>query len=172
MKTVYLVRHGVTDWNQGKIVIGRKDIPLNEDGRAQARKLAEELSEINFDHCYVSPLARARETAEILRAGNEAGFEITVDERLVELFAGAVEGHKSSEWAKHDDGSRESDDDILARAKDFNDNVLETAPDGSVILIVSHSGLLKNLRHAMQCKEGPVDYSMWLGNCEYAKFLC
>ena len=171
MRTVYLVRHGVTDWNQGKIVIGRTDIPLNEDGRAQAQKLAEELADVKFDHCYVSPLSRAQETAKIVQAGNKAGFEMTTDARLVELFAGNYEGKLESEWQYKEDGSRETDMDILARAKDFCDNVLETAPDGSTILVVSHFDLLRNLQHCILCKDGPVDFSQGLGNCEYAKIL-
>ncbi len=171
MRTVYLARHGVTDWNVGKIVMGRTDVPLNAEGRAQARKLAEELADVKFDRCYSSPLSRASETAEIVKAANKAGFEITIDDRLVELYAGAIQGKAASDWDKYDDGSRESDMDILSRAKDFSDNVLEPMPDGSTILIVSHSGLLKNLRHALLCKEGQVDYAVWLGNCEYAKFL-
>ena len=170
MRTVYLARHGVTDWNVGKIVMGRTDIPLNAEGRAQAQKLAEELADVKFDYCFASPLSRAAETAEIVRAANAAGFEIVTDERLVELYAGAVQGKPASDWKKYDDGSRESDDDIYARAKDFCDKVLEPLPDGSTVLIVSHSGLLKNLRHCLLCAEGPVDYAVWLGNCEYTKF--
>jgi len=170
MRTVYLARHGVTDWNQGKIVMGQTDVPLNEEGREQARKLAEELADVKFDRCYSSPLSRANETAEIVKSLNKAGFEIVTDTRLIELFAGSIQGKAASDWVKYDDGTRESDMDILSRAKSFCDNELETAPDGSTILIVSHSGLLKNLRHCLLCKDGPVDYSVWLSNCEYVKF--
>ena len=170
MRTVYFLRHGATEWNLSRVVMGQLDVPLSEQGREQARKAAEELADVHFDICYASPLSRAKETAEIVRAGNKAGFELVLDKRLIELYAGAVQGKPADDWAKYDDGSRESDMDILARAKHFSDNVLETAPDGSVILIVSHSGLLKNLRHALLCKEGDVDYGTWLGNCEYVKF--
>lgn len=171
MRTVYFLRHGATEWNLSRIVMGQLDVPLSEEGRRQARKAAEELADVRFDVCYSSPLSRAKETAEIIRTGNKAGFELVVDKRLIELYAGAVQGKSADDWEKYDDGSRESNMDIFTRAKHFADNVLETAPDGSVILVVSHSGLLKNLRHALLCKEGQVDYAVWLGNCEYAKFL-
>lgn len=56
--TVVIIRHGQTDWNRRKRFQGRVDIPLNETGRDQARKLHEELAPYRFDLCFSSPLRR------------------------------------------------------------------------------------------------------------------
>ena len=66
--TILLVRHGETAWNREKIFRGVHDVPLNENGRAQARHLARALASRRVDVAYSSPLSRARETAEIALA--------------------------------------------------------------------------------------------------------
>ena len=63
---LYLVRHGITDWNARKKIQGQVDIPLNETGRDLARKTAEGLKDVPFDLCMTSPLCRAKETARII----------------------------------------------------------------------------------------------------------
>jgi len=64
---VYLVRHGETNWNlRGKIQGGGYDVPLNDNGREQARKSALALRDIPLDIVASSSLARAKETADIV----------------------------------------------------------------------------------------------------------
>jgi broad specificity phosphatase PhoE len=73
---IYYVRHGLTDWNVQHRLQGRHDVPLNREGRAQAVRCAEILCDLFArDGCaaqelaYVSsPLGRARETMELMRA--------------------------------------------------------------------------------------------------------
>ncbi|MEL6225865.1 MAG: histidine phosphatase family protein, partial [Pseudomonadota bacterium] len=70
--TLYVVRHGQTDWNKLGRLQGQTDIPINDLGRAQAAgqgqrlrgALADDLDGINF---VSSPLLRTAETMEILR---------------------------------------------------------------------------------------------------------
>jgi broad specificity phosphatase PhoE len=64
--TILLIRHGETAWNREKIFRGVYDIPLNENGRAQASHLARALASRSIDVAYSSPLSRARETARIV----------------------------------------------------------------------------------------------------------
>ena len=65
---VLLARHGQTDWNAAGRIQGASDVPLNENGREQARKLASKLAASGgrLGAIYSSPLKRALETAGII----------------------------------------------------------------------------------------------------------
>jgi broad specificity phosphatase PhoE len=62
IQQVYLVRHGETEWSLSGQHTGITDIPLTENGRKVARRLAPVLAKETFALVLVSPLARARET--------------------------------------------------------------------------------------------------------------
>ncbi|MCK4261910.1 histidine phosphatase family protein [bacterium] len=66
MSKLILVRHGETDWNVEDRIQGWLDIPLNEEGRRQAERLARELAGMKIAAIYSSPLRRAFQTAEII----------------------------------------------------------------------------------------------------------
>ena len=91
---LYIIRHGLTDWNKEHRLQGRTDIPLNDSGREMAEKAREEYKDINFDICFCSPLIRAKETAEILLRGRDV--PIYYDDRLIEMSFGEYEGVKES----------------------------------------------------------------------------
>ncbi len=63
---VVLIRHGETKWNREGIFRGHSDVPLNENGLAQAAATAEYLKELELDELHCSPLSRARQTAEAI----------------------------------------------------------------------------------------------------------
>lgn len=74
LTTVYLIRHGETDWNTNGRWQGHTDIPLNTRGFKQARLLARRLKRqgVHFNVIYSSDLTRAYQTAwEIGSAMNE-----------------------------------------------------------------------------------------------------
>lgn len=58
---IYLLRHGLTGYNAEKRYQGTRDIPLSEEGRAQLAR-----ADISPEKVYVSPLIRARSTADIV----------------------------------------------------------------------------------------------------------
>jgi broad specificity phosphatase PhoE len=60
---IYLARHGQTAWNAEGRLQGQRDVPLDETGRAQARRLAQRLAGIPLVRVYSSDLLRSRETA-------------------------------------------------------------------------------------------------------------
>ena len=63
---IYIIRHGVTEWNALKKVQGIADIPLAEEGILLARETGRALRDVPFDLCFTSPLSRARRTAELV----------------------------------------------------------------------------------------------------------
>lgn len=101
---LWLVRHGETDWNVAGRFQGWTDVPLNDNGRAQARQLGKVLAPNDFAGVWSSDLARAIETARI------AVGEPAVDRRLRELDFGDLEG---AVW-------HELDDEIRAGLEEFD----------------------------------------------------
>jgi broad specificity phosphatase PhoE len=90
-KHVFLVRHGETEWSRSGQHTGRTDIPLTENGRAQAQALGRFLQGREFQ-TWTSPLLRARETCRL------AGFEPErIDEDLLEWDYGQYEGRTTAE---------------------------------------------------------------------------
>jgi len=94
---LYFIRHGQTDWNAQGRMQGQSDIPLNETGRAQARRNGKKLAELletpaGFDFV-ASPLGRTVETMEIVRSTlGLAPDEFRTDRRLLEIRFGRFEG--------------------------------------------------------------------------------
>jgi alpha-ribazole phosphatase len=90
MTQLCLVRHGQTDWNLERRYQGQSDTPLNENGRAQAKALADQLKGQTFAAIYSSDLMRARETAKTI--ASEIGLPVQVEPRLREINQGEWEG--------------------------------------------------------------------------------
>ena len=88
---VVLVRHGETEWTRTRQHTGRTDLPLTDEGRAQARLVGEALRGRTFGLVLTSPLRRAGETAEL------AGFGAAVEARddLAEWDYGDYEARKT-----------------------------------------------------------------------------
>jgi len=63
---LYIIRHGQTEDNAAKVIMGSRDVPLSENGRTQAKALANRLADQDFDICISSDLARASETMKIV----------------------------------------------------------------------------------------------------------
>jgi probable phosphoglycerate mutase len=98
---ILLARHGETDDNRPPVRIqGKRDTPLNDHGRAQARELAERVAGEGVVALHASRLARARETAEIV--GERLGLEPRLDERLAETDRGDWEGRTWEEIERED----------------------------------------------------------------------
>ncbi|NDJ54292.1 MAG: histidine phosphatase family protein [Chloroflexi bacterium] len=90
MLTLYLVRHGETQYNADGRFQGVTDVPLNELGRKQAAAVGERFKSMNFDVIYSSDLQRAQETAKAISAHHQK--EIILDQRLREIDFGSWEG--------------------------------------------------------------------------------
>lgn len=97
---ILLVRHGETDWNREELFRGTHDVPLNHNGREQARWLGMALKSEKIDAAYTSPLSRAVETAKIVLKSH--GIEAMMHEGLLDFnygdWTGLKETHVASRW--------------------------------------------------------------------------
>ena len=71
MLELFLIRHGRTDWNVERRVMGMEPISLNEEGRDQVARIAEFIAAAPIESIYTSPALRTRETADILARNGE-----------------------------------------------------------------------------------------------------
>jgi probable phosphoglycerate mutase len=93
LPTVYLARHGETEWSLTGQHTGLTDLPLTERGERTARQLAERLKGLAFAKVFTSPLQRARHTCKLAGFGAVAG----IDPDLVEWDYGEYEGRRGSD---------------------------------------------------------------------------
>ncbi|MDT2191689.1 histidine phosphatase family protein [Paenibacillus larvae] len=147
MTTIGFIRHGITEWNRLGRIQGVMDIPLNDEGREQARKLGNRLKHENWDGIISSDLRRAKETSEII--SQLSGIPVLeYDKRLRERFFGEAEGTTleereerwGSEWRNAGIGV-ETDEALLQRWDDFTETLFKKYPERR-ILLVSHGSFI------------------------------
>ncbi len=174
---LYYVRHGFTQWNIDGFTQGHSDIPLCDDGRAQAREAAKLLADKHIDLCIASPLSRTRETAEIILSGRDV--PISFDERIKERHFGSYEGKpyfrqeteefKTKVWDIDEDGKYgdiETMASVVKRLYEFLDEIKEKYKDKSV-LIVSHGGLSSAVKYYIAGEKISKNYRFdIIKNCE------
>lgn len=149
MKTIYLVRHGQTEWNAIQRMQGRWNSDLNEVGRLQAEANGRLLEDFGIETIFSSTLDRARQTTEII--GQYVPAPVTYDERIVEWDCGDWSGHLRADvmerWPEayaalladpfhHRGPNCENYPDMCVRARPFVEEVRRM--DASSIAIVSH----------------------------------
>ncbi len=140
LPTVYLARHGETEWSLAGRHTGRTDLPLTARGEQGARALGDKLRGMSFARVFTSPLQRAARTCALAGFGDVAELE----DGLLEWDYGQYEGLKSAQimqqrpgWQIFRDGcpGGESPADVAARA----DGVIAKvrAAEGTVLLFSS-----------------------------------
>lgn len=151
---VILARHGQTEWNRHKMLMGRIDQPLTEEGFSQAEALAEQLKDFGITTIVSSPMLRAKQTAETV--GNRLGIvPIKVHQELRERNYGQDEGRMISElkaearargtlYFLETPPAGEANSDFEERVTRAFDGIIEQH-SGEKILIVSHSGVIKHI---------------------------
>lgn len=167
---LYLIRHGETKWNEEGRLQGQMDIPLNENGRKLARLTGEGLKDLPFDHIYVSPLCRAKETGGLVFAGR--GIPQTEDDRLKEIDFGPWEGHVVSTLPESYNNffhapdkyaapeGAESLPHLISREMDFIRDVLVPASDRYVrVAVVAHGACGQALKLCLGHKSFPISGS-------------
>jgi broad specificity phosphatase PhoE len=157
---ILLVRHGETEWNRERRNQGRLDSPLTERGIAQAHaigRLIRNLPNASAARIVVSPLGRARRTAEIICEHLDHAPELGLDNRLRELSTGSwdgltyteiatcapgvFDGDGRSEWCfRSPDGERHEG--FAARLADW----LSEPADAPLTIAVTHGMVSRVLR--------------------------
>jgi probable phosphoglycerate mutase len=145
LTTIYLARHGETEWSRTGQHTGRVDLPLTPQGEIEAQRLGERLRKLTFGTVITSPLQRARRTCEI------AGFApvAVVNPDAMEWNYGDYEGITRAQvqetrpgWKLFRDGcpNGENATDVGERA----DRIVEAVHslEGNV-LIFSHGHFLR-----------------------------
>lgn len=89
-RRIFLIRHGLTAWNNEKRYQGHTDIKLSPEGINQAMALQKRLAGENFEAVFSSDLNRAYETARIIAEPH--GLEVQVTPGLKEMNFGVWEG--------------------------------------------------------------------------------
>ena len=180
---VLAIRHGETAWNVDSRIQGQLDIPLNETGRWQARRLARAVAEEGISAVYSSDLLRAFETARSVARG--CGQPINTDTGLRERGFGVFEGltfreieqrwpEQSERWRKRDPEFGPEGGEML---RDFYARCVETATrlaaahPGETIALVAHGGVMDSLYRAASRVALDAPRSWQLGNASINRLL-
>lgn len=157
-KTIYLIRHGETDFNRRGVVQGSGvDSDLNEMGRAQAMAFFQAYQHVPFKKIYISGLKRTYQTVESfiemglpyekLTGLNEISWGVMEGKAPGNLdneyYRDLIEAWASGNTARTTDGG-ESPDQVAARQKVAMDVIL-SHPDEDTILIAMHGRAIRIL---------------------------
>src|SRR3990167_1102611 len=160
LETLYIVRHGETDWNVKKIMQGHKGTELNEKGKIQAQEIDAELKDIHFDAIFSSDLLRAKQTAEIMALERQMAVKTT--ELLRERRLGKFEGQPydsmnelgvllkkikdltPEEKSRFEEADVETSEEMIGRFIRFVREIA-VAYAGKNVLVVSHGGMIRLL---------------------------
>ena len=170
MSRIFIIRHGKTEMNQAKLLQGRSDHPLNDEGIGQAKEAAGMLQGISFSHVFTSPLIRAVETARIV----VPGVEPEVDDRLIEMDYGPYEGTDLlhlpvemkiffSDFVNNPaPEGMEQLSEVVARAGSFLEEIRRLDGD---ILVSTHAIAMKGLLEYLTPGSDGSYWSKFIGNC-------
>lgn len=140
---IYVIRHGQTDYNVKGLFQGQIDIPLNLEGINQAKKIANKFKNIKVDKIFVSPLTRAKQTANFI--SEITNVNPIIEQRLVERYFGKLEGHKSITdfESRIDEFNIERIEAVEKRVKNFLENLFKNDNDKENIVIVTHATVIQ-----------------------------
>lgn len=159
---IFFIRHGLTGWNIQRRFQGTCDVPLNEEGRAQARTAAARCSELRLERIYHSTLLRAAQTAQII--AEPCAVPLIPCSGFREVCLGAFQGldHAQARAQYPDEYAAyfadlihtappggETLHDAQLRALETLGEIEQDAAGCSRIAVVSHGALLKALLGAV-----------------------
>lgn len=155
MLEIILVRHGQTDWNRDRRVMGARPIPLNTQGKREITQMAQLLSDVEFEIIYTSPLMRAFQTSRILSRGRSVKVEKVPE--IQEIDYGEWVGrtfediskekmfktyYASPKEAQAPGGEKMTE--VIKRGVSFIETLKKKHKDGRVV-VVSHADVIKSI---------------------------
>ena len=149
--TIYIVRHGQTEWNLLGKTQGHGNSDLTSKGIEQAELLADSMTKYPIDYIYSSDLGRAYQTAEII--GNKLNIEVEKTEALREMNFGTWEGRIIKDiieedpelykmWRNEPHLAKIPQGETLSQIKERTDAFIKEINekyDGKHIVLVTHS---------------------------------
>ena len=149
--TIYIVRHGQTEWNLLGRTQGHGNSDLTPKGIEQAELLADSMTKYPIDYIYSSDLGRAYQTAEII--GNKLNIEVEKTEALREMNFGTWEGRIIKDiieedpelykmWRNEPHLAKIPQGETLSQIKERTDAFIKEINekyDGKHIVLVTHS---------------------------------
>ncbi len=148
--SVIVMRHGETEWNRESRVMGRSDVPLSDAGRRQSQSAADVLTHFAVSRIVTSPLARAKETADIV--GEKLKLAVGTDDKLQEVEFGDWQGMtyteiradpRYREFLKDPVNSRTPGGETIADVQDRGLAAIGEAQPGERVLFVSHGDIIR-----------------------------
>lgn len=178
MIRLFLIRHGATAGNLARRYVGRTDEPLCREGIAQMEALKQQ--GLRPDCLFVSPMLRARQSAQILFPG----MACTVVDDFRESDFGAFEGKTADELSEDPDYRRWVDTlcqgpipggermaDLKRRCVAAFRALLPSIPDGSTAALVVHGGTIMALMEVCAPQAGDF-YAFHIPNGQYVAVTC
>ncbi|GHC89817.1 phosphoglycerate mutase [Pseudorhodoferax aquiterrae] len=180
---IIAIRHGETAWNVDTRIQGHLDIPLNDTGRWQARRVGAALAAEELSAIYASDLGRAHQTAQAV--AERAGLPVVADVGLRERAFGSFEGKTFAEieadwpdqalrWRKRDPAFEPAGGESLLRFRERivgTLNRLAARHPGGQIVLVGHGGVMDVLYRAATGQELQAPRTWALGNAAINRLL-
>ncbi len=149
-----MIRHGETACNEKGAYYGKLDVPLNEKGVKQIKKIGTTLNKIAFDSVYSSNTTRTLDSLKL--CGENLYERASLDQRIAEIDFGEFEGKTYKEitalypqhmdewhdnWQDFCPPGGESFIDFYRRVTSFFKELLTVKADH--VLVMTHSGVIK-----------------------------
>jgi broad specificity phosphatase PhoE len=186
---VLLLRHGQTDGNALQRFVGVTDVPLNERGREQAHLLGAHLAHAHtLDALYASPLARAQETAHIIKSKLAQSASIQTEPDLIEMNFGEAEdvpiaelGTRFPAVAPYIGGAKPGDPDWQFPGGDFRVAYytravgvvgrLAARHPGQTVAMVTHGGVIIGYLHWLRRQVLGYSPEFNIDNCSISEII-
>jgi len=180
---IIAIRHGETAWNVDTRIQGHLDIPLNDTGLWQARRLGAALADEPVAAIYTSDLQRARTTAQAV--ADTTGAPLTLETGLRERGFGHFEGRtfveieaelpdEARRWRQREPDYAPAGGESLTTVRTRIAQTvhrLAARHTGEQMVLVAHGGVLDALYRLATGQDTQSPRTWYLGNAAINRLL-